>query len=49
MEHKDLEDTLKELDCIQDKTFLWGKVGFGSFDDTGRFDAVRVWGKKKEK
>lgn len=27
-----------------DKTFLHGLVGVGSFDDTGRFDAIRVWG-----
>jgi hypothetical protein len=31
-----------------DKTFLHGKVGFGSFDDTGNVDNVVLWGKKKE-
>jgi len=31
-----------------DKTFLSGGLGFGSFDDTGNIDDVRVWGKKKE-
>ena len=31
-----------------DKTFLSGGLGFGSFDDTGTIDDVRVWGKKKE-
>jgi len=30
-----------------DKTFLWGRVGVGSFDDTGEFDAFRLWGKRK--
>lgn len=29
-----------------DKTFTWGEVGVGSFDDTGRFDQVLVYGKK---
>ncbi|MGI6461905.1 MAG: hypothetical protein ACOX5J_17775 [Candidatus Hydrogenedentales bacterium] len=32
----------------RDKTFLHGKVGFGSFDDTGNVDNVVLWGKKKE-
>ena len=32
----------------QDKTFLHGKVGFGSFDDTGNVDNIVLWGKKKE-
>ena len=30
----------------QDKTFLSGGIGFGSFDDVGRIDDIRVWGKK---
>jgi hypothetical protein len=29
-----------------DKTFTWGQVGIGSFDDTGRFDDVLVYGTK---
>jgi len=29
-----------------DKTFTWGQVGIGSFDDTGRFDDVLVYGVK---
>ena len=29
-----------------DKTFTWGKVGLGSFDDTGSFDDIRLWGTK---
>lgn len=32
-----------------DKTFTWGQVGVGSFDDTGRFDQVLVYGKKAQK
>ena len=31
----------------EDKTFLKGGVGFGSFDDTGNFDDVKIWEKKK--
>jgi hypothetical protein len=27
-----------------DKTFLWGRVGIGSFDDTGSFDELRLFG-----
>jgi len=27
-----------------DKTFCAGRVGFGSFDDKGDFDAVRLYG-----
>ncbi|MSR57303.1 MAG: hypothetical protein EXS05_06495 [Planctomycetaceae bacterium] len=29
-----------------DKTFTWGQVGVGSFDDTGNFDDVLVYGRK---
>lgn len=32
-----------------DKNFTWGEVGVGSFDDTGRFDRVLVYGKKVAK
>jgi hypothetical protein len=27
-----------------DKHFTWGRVGVGTFDDTGNFDDVRLWG-----
>ncbi len=27
-----------------DKTFTWGRVGIGSFDDTGNFDNILVYG-----
>lgn len=30
----------------KDKHFLHGSLGFGSFDDTGHFDNVRVWGRR---
>jgi hypothetical protein len=26
-----------------DTTFDWGRIGFGSFDDSGRVSRVRVW------
>ena len=29
-----------------DKTFKWGRVGIGSFDDTGEFTNVRLHGRK---
>ncbi|GAB4162172.1 MAG: hypothetical protein Tsb009_39270 [Planctomycetaceae bacterium] len=29
-----------------DKTFTWGRVGVGSFDDTGNFDRVLLYGEK---
>jgi hypothetical protein len=29
-----------------DKTFTWGRVGVGSFDDTGNFDQIRLYGEK---
>jgi len=32
-----------------DKTFTWGQIGIGSFDDTGRFDNLVLRGKKVEK
>jgi hypothetical protein len=31
-----------------DKTFTWGRVGIGSFDDTGNFDHVLLYGEKVE-
>jgi hypothetical protein len=41
------DDMEKPIMVAEDRNFLWGKVGFGSFDDTGKIDAVRIWGKKK--
>jgi len=31
-----------------DKTFATGRIGFGSFDDSGRVDNVRIWAPKVE-
>jgi len=33
----------------KDTTFPWGRVGVGSFDDTGNWDDVKLWGRKAEK
>lgn len=32
-----------------DKSFTWGRVGVGSFDDTGCYDDIRLWGRKAKK
>jgi hypothetical protein len=32
-----------------DKTFAWGQIGIGSFDDTGDFATVKLWGEQVEK
>lgn len=37
----------KPIMVAEDKTFTSGRIGFGSFDDTGNIDDVRIWGKKK--
>lgn len=41
------DDMEKPIMKAEDKTFLKGGVGFGSFDDTGNFDDVKIWEKKK--
>lgn len=38
------DDMQKPIMTATDKTFTWGKVGVGSFDDTGRFDDVYLFG-----
>jgi len=30
-----------------DHRFKWGKFGVGSFDDTGQFDDIRLWGREE--
>jgi hypothetical protein len=42
------DDLSKPVMRAEDKTFLSGHVGFGSFDDTGRVRNVRVRGPKAE-
>lgn len=43
------DDMAKPVMKAVDKTFTWGEVGVGSFDDTGVFDEVLVYGKKTAK
>ena len=43
------DDMQKPIMTTVDKTFTHGRVGIGSFDDTGDFDAIRLWGKKIKK
>lgn len=38
------DDMQKPIMKTTDKTFLRGRIGIGSFDDTGNFDAIRLWG-----
>lgn len=40
------DDMTKPIMVAEDKTFLVGRVGIGSFDDTANFAAVRLWGKR---
>ncbi|MBL4884843.1 MAG: hypothetical protein JKY95_09950 [Planctomycetaceae bacterium] len=41
------DDMTKPIMTAEDKTFQWGTVGIGSFDDPGNYDQIRVYGKKK--
>ncbi len=40
------DDLTKPVMRAVDKTFKWGRVGLGSFDDTGEFTNVRLHGRK---
>ena len=37
------DDMTKPIMIAEDKTFGAGQIGFGSFDDTGMVDNVRIW------
>jgi hypothetical protein len=41
------DDMEKPIMVARDTTFLSGGVGFGSFDDTGCIDEVRLWAKER--
>ncbi|MBX7259356.1 MAG: hypothetical protein K1Y02_23540 [Candidatus Hydrogenedentes bacterium] len=43
------DDMTKPIMKATDKTFASGGIGFGSFDDVGNIDSVRVWGKVADK
>ena len=41
-------DSMEEPIMIATDThFDYGRIGFGSFDDTGRFDNIKIWGQEK--
>jgi hypothetical protein len=42
------DDMKKPVMTATDRTFLWGRVGVGSFDDTGNWADVKVWGVKAQ-
>ena len=43
------DDMTSPIMEANDKTFKSGCIGFGSFDDSGRIDNVRIWGPKMQK
>jgi hypothetical protein len=43
------DDMKTPIMTATDKTFLWGQVGLGSFDDSGNWDDVRVHGVRATK
>jgi hypothetical protein len=43
------DDMKTPIMTAADKTFLWGQVGVGSFDDSGHWSDVKVHGKLHEK
>ena len=42
------DDLTKPIMVAEDKTFGAGCIGFGSFDDTGKVDNIRIWGPSVE-
>lgn len=40
------DDRAEPIMTAVDHRFKWGRIGVGSFDDTGRYDDVRLWGQK---
>jgi len=42
------DDMSKPIMIAEDKHFTWGRVGVGSFDDTGMFDDIRLRGDLRE-
>jgi len=43
------DDMTKPIMIAEDKTFTWGRIGLGTFDDTANFDALKLRGNKAEK
>jgi hypothetical protein len=42
------DDMSKPIMVAQDTHFTSGYIGFGSFDDTGMIDNIRIWGRSAE-
>ena len=42
------DDMKTPVQTATDKTFAWGRIGIGSFDDTGNWDDIKLYGKKVE-
>lgn len=40
------DDMKKPVMTARDRTFTWGRIGVGSFDDTGHFDHILLYGEK---
>jgi hypothetical protein len=40
------DDMSRPAMTARDKTFTWGRIGVGSFDDIGNVDRVILWGRK---
>jgi hypothetical protein len=38
------DDMKTPIMTARDKTFTWGQIGIGSFDDTARYSEVKLWG-----
>jgi hypothetical protein len=43
------DDMKKPVMVAEDKTFIWGQVGIGSFDDHGNWDNFQLYGQKVER
>lgn len=43
------DDMKTPIMTAQDKTFTWGRVGIGSFDDTGKWTDIHVSGTRADK
>jgi len=43
-----MDDMITPILTANDKTLGYGLVGVGSFDDTGSFDDIILWGKDKK-
>ena len=43
------DDMETPIMVANDKTFQFGYVGFGSFDDSGKIDNVRIWARESKK